>query len=198
MKRILCLLLLGTLVQGCATVTSGTTHSLAVITDPPGAICQVKRSGEVIGVVNPTPGTVTFSKSSRELAVDCTRDGHLPAAQVVKPDFQALTLGNILIGGVIGVAVDAASGALGQYPNNVTVLLAPGQFGSDAQRDRYFASRAEEINRNFAERIETVRRHCMPGAPAVCTDNIKLLESQRDEELRGLEELRLKTPVRAA
>ena len=55
MRRVIGLLLLGVLVQGCATVTSGTTHSMAVMTDPPGAMCQVKRDGQVIAVVNPTP-----------------------------------------------------------------------------------------------------------------------------------------------
>jgi hypothetical protein len=41
----------------------------------------------------------------------------------VRADFQAATLGNILIGGVIGVVVDAASGAMGTYPPSVAVIL---------------------------------------------------------------------------
>ncbi|MBK1660003.1 hypothetical protein [Paracraurococcus ruber] len=186
------------LVQGCATVTSGTTHSMAVLTEPPGAVCQVKRDWQVIGVVNPTPGTISISKSSRDLAIDCSRQGNQPGASVVPAEFQAMTLGNILLGGVIGLAVDAASGALGAYPANVTVVLAPAQFDGLTERDRFYANRADDIRRSFGDRIDTVRRNCTPGAPAVCADSIKLLESQRDDELRQLDSLRLAAPVRGA
>lgn len=184
------LIIFGLLVQGCATVTSGTTHSLAVVTDPAGATCQVKRDGQVIGVVNPTPGTVTVSKSVRPLAIDCTRAGGQPGAAVVQPEFQAMTLGNLLLGGVIGLAIDAASGAMGNYPPNVTVVLAPERFNSAAQRDSFYAARSAEIRQSFEERIATVRRNCAPGAPAVCDDQISVLQRDRDEELQKIERLR--------
>ena len=36
-----------------------------------------------------------------------------------------MTFGNILFGGIIGVAVDASSGAMNEYPSSVTVRLIP-------------------------------------------------------------------------
>jgi hypothetical protein len=196
MFRLLAVFALGVLLPGCATITSGTTHTIAVLSEPPGAACQIRRNGELIAVVNPTPGTVSISKSTRDLAVDCTRSGNQPGVAVVKPEFQAMTLGNVLVGGLIGLAVDAASGAMGTYPANVTVVLAPGQFDAAAQRDSFYQSRVEEVRRNFDERIAAVRRNCTPGAPAVCTDQVRTLETQREDDLRQVEQLRQSAPIR--
>jgi hypothetical protein len=109
----------------CATVTTGTTQSIAVLTEPAGAMCQLTRDGTTIAVANPTPNTVTISKSSRELTVRCTRDGHQPAVATVSPEFQGATAGNLLLGGVVGIVIDAASGAASQYPPNINLVLAP-------------------------------------------------------------------------
>lgn len=198
MFRLLAVFALGILLPGCATITSGTSHTIAVMSEPPGAVCQIRRNGDVIAVVNPTPGTASISKSSRDLAVDCTRSGNQPGAAVVKPEFQAMTLGNVLVGGLIGLAVDAASGAIGTYPANVTVVLAPGQFNNAAHRDSFYQSRAEEVRRTFDERIATARQHCTPGAPAVCTDQLRTLETQREDELRQVEQLRQSAPISGA
>ena len=68
---------------------------------------------------------VNVSKSTRDMAVNCTRAGNLPAAQVVRAEFQAMTAGNILIGGVIGLGIDAASGAINKYDDEVTITMHP-------------------------------------------------------------------------
>lgn len=193
--RLILVLLAGILVQGCATVTSGTTSSIAVITDPPGSTCQVKRDGQIIAVVKPTPGTATISKSVRPIAIDCTHPRSQPGASVVNPEFQAMTLGNVLLGGVIGLAIDAASGAMGTYPANVTIVHPPERFESPTLRDSFFAARAAETRQRYAERINAVRQNCTPGAPAVCADQISQLEAERDAELQRIEERRRASPV---
>ncbi|MBS7793067.1 hypothetical protein KTR66_24000 [Roseococcus sp. SDR] len=78
LKRLVPVLLLAALLPACATITTGTSQSIAVMTEPPGASCTLSRDGGVIAVVNPTPGTVTVSKSTRDIAVSCPRPGHLP------------------------------------------------------------------------------------------------------------------------
>ncbi len=119
----------------CATITTGSNHSLSVMTDPPGAACNVIREGKTVGVVNPTPGSVQISKSIQDLTLNCTRPGYGTGVSTVGGDLQAMSLGNILLGGVIGVAVDAASGALGRYPDSVQVKLPPeGQILEQPQR----------------------------------------------------------------
>ncbi len=40
---------------GCATLTTSSSQTVTLTTEPPGAACTFKREGEVIGIVNPTP-----------------------------------------------------------------------------------------------------------------------------------------------
>jgi hypothetical protein len=189
--RILLPLLLAALLPACATVTSGTSQNVSVITEPPGASCQLQRDGAVVGVVNPTPGTVNVSKSTRDLAVNCSRAGSVATVQTVRSEFQAATAGNILLGGLIGVAVDAASGAMSKYPETVRLILPPETFTSDTERDAFFASRAAEARQRYAEQIQTANGTCGTAGRDVCTSRISTLEAERDAELARLEAQRL-------
>ena len=136
-----------------------------------------------------------MSKSVRPLAIDCSRSGGQPGATTVQPEFQAMTLGNVLLGGLIGLAVDAASGAMGTYPANVTVVLAPDRFDDAAQRDAFYAGRMDEVRRLFEERIAVIRRNCTPGAPGTCEDQVSTLAAERDAELGKLEGQRAAAPM---
>ena len=122
MKRLLSLIGL-LLTSACASITQGTTQTVSVVTEPPGAMCIINREGTQVGMVNPTPGTVQIEKSSRALDVRCTLDNHEPGLTSVASSVQAMTAGNILVGGAIGLAVDAATGAMHQYPPNVSMVL---------------------------------------------------------------------------
>jgi len=111
--------------SACATVISGTDQSIAVATDPPGANCSIDRSGTHIGQVNPTPGSIHLDRSKDDLTLTCSRSGYQEAKLSQSPHFTGATFGNILVGGLVGVVVDAATGANFRYPDNVTVQLAP-------------------------------------------------------------------------
>lgn len=153
------------------------------MTDPPGATCQLQRNGETIAVVNPTPGTANISKSTRDIAVNCTRPGHLAAAAAMPPRFQPMMLGNILLGGVVGLVVDASSGAMSQYEPNVTLVLAPESFKDGPARESFFLSRIEEAQRNYGGRIDTVNQDCPPNNRAPCDGRVADLERERDAEV---------------
>jgi hypothetical protein len=111
--------------SACASITQGTTQSVTVTTEPPGASSAIQREGQQLAVVNPTPGSVTLDKSSRALSVRCERPGYAAAVTSVPSSIQAMTAGNLVLGGVVGLAVDAASGAMHQYPSNVSLTLPP-------------------------------------------------------------------------
>jgi len=57
--------------------------------------------------------------------------------------FQALTFGNILFGGIIGIAVDAVSGATAEYEANVSIRMTPTEFPSVEARDKFFDQQRE-------------------------------------------------------
>ncbi len=162
---------------------------------PPGASCTLSREGALLGTIPATPGSMEVSKSRQDLTVACTRADHLPASRTVVAEAQAMTAGNILLGGVIGLAVDAATGAMTRYPNSVLLQLAPSRFATAAERDAFFAARAEEARRRHAERLATLTPQCGVIGPDACATNTRALEAERDAALAELERQRLGTTV---
>ena len=112
--------------SGCATITKGTSQTVTINTDPHGAICTLTRDAKPLAVVNPTPGSMPIEKGKGTIAILCKKGGYLDAEGAMASEFQAITFGNILFGGLIGIAVDAASGAMHEYPAMVTIQLIPG------------------------------------------------------------------------
>jgi hypothetical protein len=155
--RVLAIIALAVGVTGtsaCATIVEGTDQPVTVVTEPSGAVCHLQREGKTVGVVNPTPGTVEIDKSISDITVSCEKEGQLPASGILSSEFQGMTLGNAIIGGVIGVGIDAASGAMNQYPSNIVLHLPPQAFSSAAERDAYFDGRIAEIENDYLTAIE--------------------------------------------
>lgn len=108
---------------GCATITRGSNDVLVVNSTPPAA--QVKLSdGQVC---NSTPCSFKVPRKS-ELNVLVTKDRCTPqqirVTNRVANGGGAAMAGNVLVGGVIGAAVDAGSGAMLELvPNPLNVAL---------------------------------------------------------------------------
>jgi hypothetical protein len=109
---------------GCATITKGTTQVVAIDTPGvPGATCTVQTpSGPQIVT---TPGTLTLSKSSNALPIQCTKACYVMGSSIIPSGTEAMTAGNVILGGVVGLGVDAMSGAMNKYPDIVTVAMTP-------------------------------------------------------------------------
>jgi len=112
----------GFALSGCATVIKGTTQSI-VITSPPvsGAYCILSSTEGNWPVT--TPSAVTVDKSKEDILVKCSKPGYQDASASIPSDFQGWTLGNLVLGGLIGVGVDAASGAMNEYPRAFAVPM---------------------------------------------------------------------------
>jgi hypothetical protein len=192
-SRLPLLLLAMATLSGCATVTSGTDHTLLVETDPAGATCILQRQGANIGAVNPTPGSVRISKSRNDILVNCEKADHEATSRTVTAGFQAMTLGNVLIGGVIGLAADLASGAAITYPDSVKVALWPRSFRTAAARDAFFEGRLAETRAEFAARIQNAEGACGGSTDQNCLQRVRELRLQEQEEIRRLEERRVAT-----
>ena len=115
---------LGVALSGCASIVEGTTQSIAV-TSPPtdGAKCVLKSSEGTYYVT--TPGNATVHKTKNDLDVNCTKDGFRDAHTTIPSHFNGATAGNILAGGVIGLGIDAATGANYNYPTEFAVTMVP-------------------------------------------------------------------------
>ena len=124
MKRIILLGLAATALAGCSTIVEGHSQRLSVNTSPAGASCDLNRHGEKLGTINPTPGSITVEKTKYDIMVECTKDGYQPASYVNHSDVDAATVGNIILGGGIGWAIDSATGSDNKYEATVNLNLA--------------------------------------------------------------------------
>jgi uncharacterized protein YceK len=105
--------------SGCASITESKNQSMSVNTgDVTGAMCTLSNSkGSYF--VNSTPGTVLVRNACDPLAISCTKKGYVPAnpaAGTVQDKAKSMAWGNLVFGGIIGIAVDRSTGAGCQYP----------------------------------------------------------------------------------
>lgn len=122
--RVLFLLVLAMPAAGCATVTRGTTDQITVTTDPEGARVTTSLAQSCV-----SPCTFNVGRKD-EFIVTVAADGYKSQEVPVKTQLAgagaAGFAGNILLGGVIGMGVDAATGStLEHVPNPVHVALEP-------------------------------------------------------------------------
>ena len=113
--------------SACATVVNGSSQTVTVSTTPPGANCTLDRIGAHVAAISSTPGSVRLDKSKNELTVTCTKEGFRTAHLSYSPSFSGWTFGNLVAGGVVGVVVDAASGANYAYPKDIRIDMARDQ-----------------------------------------------------------------------
>jgi hypothetical protein len=196
------------LLGGCATLTTSSSQTVTMTTEPAGAACTFKRDGQVIGVVNPTPGSLSVSKSHTAIDVACTKEGFVDSTGSVGSKFQAMTFGNILFGGIIGIVVDAASGATAEYEPTITIRLTPSEFADAAARDRFF----DEQRDTFVAQAKKVRARisemCQPSDPRSgagstgdagprCDDQLRLADEEEKSGLARIETQRQAARIKA-
>ena len=91
-KRILAISLVG-LLGACASIVEGTDQSITVSSDPTEALCELTRDGKLVGVVNPTPGTVLVDKSKDDITVECSKEDYQNGVGVLSSSFEGMTVG---------------------------------------------------------------------------------------------------------
>jgi hypothetical protein len=109
---------------GCATITRGTTQNVGV--DTPGvagATCTITTANGPQTVS--TPGVFILAKSSAALPVRCSKACYQDGGGMLGSTFEAMTAGNLIVGGVIGFGVDAMSGAINKYPDQISIPMSP-------------------------------------------------------------------------
>lgn len=107
-------------VNSCASITKGQSQVLSIDTpNCPGATCRISNN-EGTYYINRTPGTVTINKSGSNLNIVCGTPGSSEQAISTDSSVDGMSWGNILIGGIIGAAVDVGTGAAYEYPSLIT------------------------------------------------------------------------------
>lgn len=139
MIRYLAIVAVAASVSGCASIVRGTSELVHFQSQPPGAAVTTNRQYSCAA----TPCTLQIDRSEQ---FDATfrLAGYAPQTISVRTQVSgggaAGMAGNVLIGGVIGVGVDAVTGAaLDHTPNPVIANLQPiggGRAGRPARRLR--------------------------------------------------------------
>ena len=95
------------ILSGCATIVSGTSEAVQVDSAPSNAV--VKINGQQLGQ---TPVKVSLDRSQKVATVEIYLPGYKREMIELKRSVNGWTWGNILIGGIIGLVVDASTGAM--------------------------------------------------------------------------------------
>lgn len=113
MKKVafLLVLLLAVLIIGCATIISGTKQDISVNSTPASASVTVKTVGGVGVFTGTTPATCKLERK-REYIVYVRLDGFQEQQIQVSHSFNAWVVGNLVCGGVLGLVIDAVTGAM--------------------------------------------------------------------------------------
>lgn len=126
---------------GCATVTRGTTNQMQIVSEPTGVTARTS-----LGHQCSTPCTLQVNRKD-EFSVVFTHPGY--EEQTVRVITQlagagaAGFAGNVILGGVVGMGVDAATGStLEHVPNPVSVVMKPLARPAPAPRTRTPAQRS--------------------------------------------------------
>jgi hypothetical protein len=135
MRKIIMTLVAGAFLGGCASITGTRNQPVSVNSScgmvlVPGAACKLSNDkGE--WHVNSTPGSVTIQKAFGDLAIECQKAGLGKGAAIYKSTANASIYGNILVGGLIGFAVDSGSGSGFDYPQLMSVEICNGETRAD-------------------------------------------------------------------
>ena len=121
---------MGVALSGCATIIKGEAQTVSVSSPPVwGARCAFFTDTRYYGDVL-TPGAITLPRSGDDMTVVCTKRGFKDTSATVSPDFNFVTVSNVVVGGLFGViglttavVIDAQSGANHSYPHTIELPM---------------------------------------------------------------------------
>jgi len=176
------------LLVSCATVTTGTKQEIAVSTNPVGANCTIYQEGIMVNEAKMTPATITISKADVSVVFLCKKKGYLDNTGVLAANYEGMTWGNVLIGGLIGFAIDATSGSVRSYTPEIMINMIPDSFGSITERDVFFDSLKNEVNENYSVVKEKLSSACENKKD--CKNKLLSAKMLKREEIDKIEKQR--------
>jgi hypothetical protein len=122
MKKILGIIVLGLLLNSCASTMSGNSQNVTIASNVSGATCSLKNEKGNWSVQ--TPGSSVVTNSRENLTVRCQKDGYETAiVSVPSKHKDSATWGNVLLGGGVGYIWDRKTGAAYIYPSTINLTL---------------------------------------------------------------------------
>jgi hypothetical protein len=121
------ILALASMLAGCASATRGWNEQITITSTPSGAEAIV--TGDAQPPQCTTPCVVQVKRNA-DVTVSITKEGYEPFSLALQKEVASTGAagfaGNLLLGGVVGMAVDGVSGAaMDHKPNPVIATLTP-------------------------------------------------------------------------
>ena len=158
----------------CATITRGVHEKLSVISDPSGADVRLST-----GEHGTTPAKFVKLRRTEPFTVTLSKSGYVPQTVKIESKFGgtggAAMAGNVILGGAIGLGVDAGTGAYNSlYPNPVSVHLVPTSKSKTSKRSSTSTSkekpRAKSKSTKSPAKVETAPKiETAPRSESVAT-----------------------------
>jgi hypothetical protein len=138
MYRLLIAAVIAAPLLGCASVTRGTTENISIATTPAGATAEITGLEAPTACVTPC---VVQAKRNADITITLHKEGYqtqqIPLTKEIVGAGAAGFAGNLLAGGLVGMGVDAATGAAEDHkPNPVIVTMTPRSSGSSIAKPR--------------------------------------------------------------
>ncbi len=129
---VLCLAMGACVGGGCASVISGRRAEITINSEPSAAhvVVHNEKGENVATAVTPTKVSLKrgkgFFKKAHSYVATIDKPGYEPAQVSIQSTLNPWIVGNVVLGGVIGIAADSATGAMWQLtPNEIDQRLIP-------------------------------------------------------------------------
>lgn len=134
-------ILVSSFFMNCASIVHGTKQDISISSSPEAADVTVKTAGGVVSFTGKTPATVQLARKN-EYDVFIKLAGYQETTVHINKEFDALFIGNLLCGGIIGMIVDASNGAMNKLaPEVINVTLVTASI-DNATKEIYAVFRA--------------------------------------------------------
>lgn len=193
------------LLAGCASNASDNTAlgdtprpapwggQVTIASDPSGARCVVSNAGAPVTTIVATPGSVPLPRGTAVLEVACSAAGRADTTAALRPGRDFAVHHPQPVGtGTIQNAVAVRTGSTRRY-FDTTIHLPPARFGSAAERDAWFESRATAMRAAAAPAIARAER-----APQSTIDDADAERAFLAADLARLDQQRASAIVTAA
>ena len=177
------------LLGGCATIVSGDETDTQITTDPIGAECEL--IGDGYNMVVKSPANVQLDSDAAPVTIICNADGHIEERTEIDTSMDGSIFGNILMGGLIGIAIDAASGSGQKYPENVDLVLVPTSFPDIAARDAWYERQVQRIEDKYVRIAEEMPSYCAQSEAGTAGQAARNCDAETAEKIAPLKQAEL-------
>jgi len=111
------------MMSGCATVINGPQQVVRVSTPHTNNATCILSNSKGEWILKSTPGNIKIHRDSEKLSVLCHKKDYADGSLQVSPLYNGGNMGNLILGGLVGMVVDAKSKATYSYPAEISVPM---------------------------------------------------------------------------